>query len=137
MIPLSWKGSSTGKFCGWNWNGVDWNLCVLKIEINLVSMSVVCQQGLELLTSMTEKCWNVIEHRLLWAEKRMLLALLENVVDGQLWWTLSHRDDLSCLFFFDAFIFSMLFSDTDSNNLIFSFGWLVETAFSLRLKDWN
>ena len=70
-------------------------------------------------------------------KKRMLSALLENVVDGLLWWTLSHRDDLSCLFFFDAFIFSMLFSDTDSNNLIFSFGWLVETAFSLRLKDWN
>ena len=42
---------------------MDWNLCVLKIEINLVNLSVVCQQGLRLLTSTTEKCGNVLEYK--------------------------------------------------------------------------
>ena len=137
MIPLSRKGGSTVKFCGWNWNGVDWNLCVLKIEINLVSLSVVCQQGLKLLMSMTEKCWNVIEHRFLWAEKKNVISFTWKCCGWTILMVFESWEWFKLSFLFDAFIFSMRFSDTDSNNLIFSFGWFVETAFSLRLKDWN
>ena len=47
-------------------------------------MPVVSRQGLKLLMSMTEKCWNGMEYKrqILVSWKRMVSVLVENVVDG-------------------------------------------------------
>ena len=52
--------------------------------INLVNLPVVCRQGLKLMMSMTEKCWNGMEYKrqILVSWKRMVSVLVENVVDG-------------------------------------------------------